>query len=136
MSDAGINFSVLPSLFLFMEDQTDYKKLYEDEKKKTELLEKENALFSKDPLKRGYFSLVRISNQTIDILNEFKISTEIGNSPKDDKKYDRVKSLWEGLKPMLLDIKALRSEMKITTKDEEKEADETPFIETLAQTRK
>lgn len=116
-----------------MEDQIDYRQLYEEEKKKTSLLEKENQLFSKDPSKRGYFSLVRIANQTIDILNDFKLSTEIGIF---DKKYDRVKSLWEGLKPMLLEIKSLRIEMKITAKDEDKEVEETPFIETLAQTRK
>lgn len=91
------------------------------------------AAYEKDPTKRGYFSLVRIVNQQIDILNEFNVKHEVGLNPKEDKKYDRVKAIWEGLKEMIIDLKNLRIELKIGEQETE---DDAPFIETIAQQRK
>jgi hypothetical protein len=118
-----------------MEEEVDYKKLYEAERKKVSILEKENSLLTKDPFKRGYFSLARIVNQQIDILNQVDLKKEIGSNPKEDKQYDRIAGLWVGLKPMLINLKELKSEMKISPKDEDDNDNDIPFIETIAQSR-
>lgn len=101
--------------------------------KKIKVLEQKLALYENDPVKRGYFSLVNIVNQQIDILNQFNLKSEIGSNPKEDKQYDRVKAIWEGLKEMIIDLRNLRIELKISEEDKE---DETPFIESIAQQRK
>ena len=106
----------------------------EDYKKKISVLEQKVALYEKDPYKRGYFSLQRMVNQQIDLMNEFNLRKEVDTDPKDSKKYDRVKGIWEGLKEMLLDLKTLKGEMKISSSDDLD--DGVPFIERVAETRK
>lgn len=70
--------------------------------------------------KEGYFALKAMVKQQVDIVRDFKLKDEITKSPKDDKYYDRVKALSEGLKAMITDLKILRMELKINP-DEEKE---------------
>lgn len=108
----------------------------EDYKKKVSVLDQKLSLYEKDPYKRGYFSLQRMINQQIDLMNEFNLKKEVDTDPKESKKYDRVKGIWEGLKTMLIDLKTLKSEMKISSADEKEYAEGIPFIETLAETRK
>lgn len=108
-----------------MAEALDYKRLYEQEQKKVSVLEQKLALFEDEPEKSGYFALKRILNAQIKILNKFDLDTEIGQNPKDDKKYDRTKSLWEGLKPMIVELKNLKVELGITSLEEEKESKKT-----------
>lgn len=103
------------------------------DKERIKELEDKISCYEKDPIKRGYFSLARIVNQQVDILNSFNLSTEISQNPKEDKKYDRVKSIWEGLKEMIVDLKNLRIELKVGEQEAE---DDTPFIESVAQPRR
>lgn len=116
-----------------MPDEKELEKAIENLKKQVSVLEQKLALYEKDPVKRGYFSLVNIVNQQINILNQFNLKDEIGSNPKEDKQYDRVKAIWEGLKEMIIDLRNLRIELKISEEDKE---DETPFIESIAQQRK
>lgn len=71
-----------------------------------------------DPLRRGYFALRHITNQQIEFLEGFNLKTEIVSNPKEDKQYDRAKAIWEGLKEMLLNIKTLKTELKIGDNEE------------------
>jgi hypothetical protein len=103
-------------------------------KKQIGVLEQKLALYEKDPSKRGYFSLQRMVNQQIDLMNEFNLRKEVDTDPKDSKKYDRVKGIWEGLKEMLIDLKTLKAEMRISSSDDID--DGVPFIERVAETRK
>jgi hypothetical protein len=105
-----------------MSEESDFRKLYEQEKKKVSVLEQKLALYENDPEKSGYFALRRIVNDQIRVLNAFELKTEIAANPKEDKKYDRTKGLWEGLQPMIASLKALRQELRITPEEEEKEA--------------
>jgi hypothetical protein len=99
----------------------DFKKLYEDEKKKVSVLEQRLRLYEEDPERRGYFSLLRTLNQHVDILNKFDLDKEITSNSKEDKIYDRTKSLWEGLAPLIILVKSLKTELRITAEEEEKE---------------
>lgn len=69
--------------------------------------------------KEGYYALKLWIKQQIDIVKEFNLSEEIKKNPKDDKYYDRVKSLGEDLKKMITDLNLLRVELKINYKDDD-----------------
>lgn len=75
----------------------------------------------KDPAKRGYYALNKILYQQIQFLEDFNLKEQIGADPKQDKIYDRAKGIWEGLKTMILDCRALKSELKIPNDEEERE---------------
>jgi hypothetical protein len=83
------------------------------------LSEKEKII--KDPSKRGYYALNRMLYQHIEYLEGFNLREQIGADPKQDKIYERAKGLWEGLKTMILDCRALKDELKIPRDEEEKE---------------
>jgi len=87
------------------------------------LAEKEKII--KDPSKRGYYALCKVLNQQIEYLEEFDLKNEIGQNPKDDKVYDRVKGIWEGMKTMIMDCRHLKQELKVTNEEEEREVKKT-----------
>ena len=105
-----------------------------DFEKQVKVLEQRLRLYETDATFRGYYALNKIANEQIDILNSFKLSDEIGNNPQDDKKYDRVKSIWEGVKGIIRDLNSLKAELKITG-NEDKDTKKVPFIERVAETR-
>lgn len=84
-----------------------------------QLAEKEKII--KDPSKRGYYALSKILYQQIEYLEKFDLKKQIGENPKDDKIYDRTKGIWEGLKTMIMDCRALKSELKVSSAEEEAE---------------
>lgn len=90
-------------------------------KKQIDVLEKKLALYEKDATYRGFYALNRIVNQQVDFLNQFDLKHEIGQSPKDDKVYDRAKGIWESFKTLVADLKSLKSDLGID--DEEQERD-------------
>lgn len=97
-------------------------------------LENKLALYEDEQLERkGYFAYKKYVKQQIEVLADFKLKDEITKNPKDDKFYDRVKAIGEGLQEMILGLKNLKSELKISASED---ADDKPFIETVAQTRK
>lgn len=92
----------------------DYKKLYEEQKKKLDYYEK-------DPEKRAYFSLVRIVNQQVDYLNEFNIKSNIGGKASEDATFARTQGIWEKLPTMITSLNDLKTVLKIKRQDEEDE---------------
>ena len=102
--------------------------------KKVAALEQRLSLYENDAVYRGYYALNKIVNQQVDILNSFNLQSEIGQNPKEDKKYDRVKSVWEGIKSMIVDLNALKLELRLTG-DEDRDGKKVPFIERIATKR-
>ena len=100
-----------------MDELKELQKKYNALEKK--LTEAEEII--KDPSKRGYYALNRILYQQIKFIENFKLEEEIKADPKSDKIYDRAKGLWENLKTMIMDCRALKQELKIAPDDEEKE---------------
>lgn len=118
-------------------DEPDYKKLYEEEKKKVVVLEKENALFKTDPTKRGYFSLCRLVNSQIDALNGYDLKSSISGKKSEDATFERMQVIGSNLPENLRNMNSLKKEFRISPKDEEEYADDDkPFIESIAETRK
>lgn len=90
-------------------------------KKQVEVLEKKLALYEKDATYRGFYALNRIVNQQVDFMNQFDLKHEIGQSPKDDKVYDRAKGIWESFRTLAADLRSLKSDLGIIDEEEEKD---------------
>jgi hypothetical protein len=92
--------------------------------KKIQVLEQANQELKKiikDPSRRGYYALNKILYQQIEYLESFNLKVQIEADPKQDKIYERVTKIWEGLKIMILDCRSLKAELKIPSDEEEKE---------------
>lgn len=95
--------------------------------KENDVLKQKLALYEDDDLeKEGYYALKGLVKQQVDIVKEFKLKEEISKNPKDDKFYDRVKAIGEGLKTMITDLKILKVELKISAEEDKKSYRVTP----------
>lgn len=101
-----------------MDEIKELQKKYNALEKK--LTEAEKVI--KDPSKRGYYALNKILDQQIEYLENFSLKAQIEADPKQDKIYERVTKIWEGLKNMIMDCRSLKQELKITPDDDEKES--------------
>lgn len=109
--------------------------LIDELKKQITFLEEKLSMYEDEQLeKQGYFAYKKYVRQQIEVLSTFKLKDEIIKNPKDDKYYDRVKAIGEGIQEMILGLKNLKSELKIGVNEDKN--DSTPFIETVAETRK
>jgi hypothetical protein len=106
----------------------------EEFKKKISVLEQRLALYETDAIYKGYYALNKIVNQQVDVLNAFNLKHELSSDPKADKIYDRTKAIWEGLKGMIVDLNALKVELRLSG-DEDKDKKNVPFIERIAAKR-
>lgn len=103
-----------------MADELDYKKLYEQEKKKVSVLEQHLRLYQLPGDMRAYYALQKILNQQSDFLDKFEFETELKRFAKDDKTYDRASDVIEKLAVNVSRINALKIELGITG-DEKKD---------------
>jgi hypothetical protein len=111
-----------------MEELLSIKSELRNEQQKVKVLEQKLAIYENEDLEReGYFALKGYIKQQVDFIKEFKLKDEISKNPKDEKFYDRVKSIGEGLKGMLTDLNTLKSELKITKEDESKNIQKTKY---------
>lgn len=107
----------------------------EDYKKRVSVLEKKLAWYENDAVLKGYHALKRTVNQQVDALNAFELHVEISSNPKEDKKYDRIKSIWSELKGLITDLNSLELELGIKSVKEEEEK-KGPIMERFAEIRK
>lgn len=112
----------------------DLERENKDLKNQVSVLEQKLSLYQRDATIRGYYVQNKIANQQIDILENFKLADEIKTNPKDDKYYDRAKSLWEGMPDMIAGLNKLKTELKITG-NEDRDRKNVPLVERLAETR-
>ena len=91
-------------------------------REQNERLKTKVAYFEKDAAAKGFFTLNRIVNQQIDVLNEFSIKSKISSEEKADTVYYKnAKELWENLPKMISALNSLRFELKIDEGEEETE---------------
>lgn len=100
-----------------MPDEKEYQK--QIKVLEQQLAEKEKII--KDPARRGYYALNKTLYQQIEHLENFNLKTQIEGNPKEDKIWDRTAKIWEGLKTMIMDCRALKQELKISPDEEERE---------------
>lgn len=62
---------------------------------------------------RAYKSCVKIVEQQVEYLNEFKIKEKISSATKDDASYTRAEDMWENLPDMISKLHKLKNELGI-----------------------
>lgn len=115
-------------------DSIDYKKLYDDEKKKTDLLENRLSSMLINGKAKLYYSLNRNMSEIADVLDETKVKDIDLNDPK-DKTMERLKIIWSSISPLVETIRTLGMDSGVTGNEKDDTA-KKPFVETIADNRK
>lgn len=116
-----------------MED-INYKNLYEEEKKKTSVLEQKIASMEVDGKAKLYYALNRNMSDLATMLDGAKLDTVNMDDPK-DKTMERLKIIWASVNPLVTTISLLGTSTGITG-NEEVDTARKPFVETIASDRK
>ena len=99
----------------------EYKRDNANLQRKLDVALQKVALYENESLeKEGYYAYKSFVKQQVDIIKEFKLKDEITKSPKDDKFYDRVNAIGDGIKKAISDLSLLKTELKISAEDEKK----------------
>jgi len=115
------------------EEPEDFKKLYEQEKKKVSLLEQKVAAFEGPGKAKLYYAVNRNMSDLADMLNAKSLKS-VNIDDAADKTMERMKIIWSAIKSLSETLSVLSVAAGITGKEDEDL--KTPFIETVAETRK
>lgn len=115
------------------EEAVDYKKLYEQEQKKVSVLEQRVASFEDNGRSKMYYALNRNMNDLADMLNGINIKTIAIDDPK-DKTIERLKMIWASMTTLGETLAVFGQSSGVLKKGDVD--DKTPFIESIAETRK
>jgi len=116
-----------------MPEEIDYKKLYEQEQKKVSVLEQKIASFEGPGKAKLYYALNRNMSDLADLLNA-KSLKNVNLDDASDKTMERMKIIWSAIKTLSESLGTLGATSGIT--GNEQDDTKTPFIETIAETRK
>jgi hypothetical protein len=117
-----------------MNEDIDYKKLYEDEKHKNDLLKKKIDDFSLPSKSKLFYSLNRHQNNWADTLNGIDLSLINVDDPK-DKTVERLKIIYALIGANAPIVDALRLSAGITGDEDKDMASRKPFVDTIADNR-
>lgn len=115
------------------EEPIDYKKLYELEQKKVSALEQKVSSFEGPGKAKLYYALNRNMSDLADLLNAKSIRN-VNLDDASDKTMERMKIIWSAIKSLSESLGVLGAASGIT--GNEQQDLKTPFIETIAETRK
>lgn len=96
-------------------------------------LQKKIKLYEQNGAAKLYYALNRKMNEMGDLMNKNNLSTLSIDDPK-DKTFERLKVIWGDAASIAAAVEALGKIAKVTGV-EEKDVDNKPFIETVAETR-
>lgn len=109
------------------------KKLLDQEKKKVAVLEQKVSAFEGPGKAKLYYALNRNMNDLADMLNA-KSLKNVNMDDKDDRSMERMKIIWGSIKSLSEILPILGISAGIT--GNEQDDTKTPFIESIAETRK
>lgn len=115
------------------EEVPDYKKLYEQEQKKVVLLLEKISGYEGPSKAKLYYAINRQVSDLADMINS-KSLKNIDISDGADKSIDKMKIVWGAVKSLCEILPLLAQSAGIT--GNEQEDLKTPFIESIAETRK
>lgn len=107
----------------------------ENNEDKIKRLENEIASYRVNGAVGLYYELNRLVNETVNYTRNTTISSLLTDGEKGDKKFERTMALIKNAKEHVLDLEDIRNKLKLTG-DEQKDKEQIPFIETVAETRK
>lgn len=97
------------------------------EKLKNELEHYKKLYGVGDIATRAYATAIKILEQQIEFLNDFKIKEEIKKTTKEDATYGRAEEMWQKLPGMVSSLHKLKSELGIEyVEKEERQTPVTP----------
>lgn len=114
--------------------ETNYKQLYEDEKKKADALQKKWDSLELQGKAKLYYSLNRNMSDLSDMLDNTDLTKVNMDDPK-DKTMERLKMIWASVKPLVETLSLIGLSSGITG-DEDKDTMRRPFVDTIAESRK
>lgn len=100
-----------------MENNIDYKKLYEDEQKKVAYLEKRLAPYEENGVAKLYYAMNRKSWEMADMLNAVNLKT-IEISDAKDKSFERIRYIINDSSGIATAVQALGNAAGITGDEE------------------
>ena len=115
------------------EESIDYKKLYEQEQKKVAVLTEKISGYEGPSKAKLYYAINRQVSDLADMINS-KSLKNIDISDGADKSIDKMKIVWGAVKSLCEILPMLALSAGLT--GNEQEDLKTPFIETIAETRK
>jgi hypothetical protein len=116
-----------------MDESVDYKRLYEDEKKKSEKLAKIIDQYEMNGATKLFYSINRKSNEMANLLNANPLD-DVNVGDKDSKSFERIFKILEKCETIANSIKSL-GEIAGVTGDEEKDLGKRMFTSRLAAKR-
>lgn len=111
-----------------------YKNLYEEEKKKTEALQKKWDSLELQGKAKLYYSLNRNMSDLSDMLDNTDLTKVNMDDPK-DKTMERLKMIWASVKPLVETLSMIGLSSGIT-EDEVADTARKPFVDTIPEHRK
>jgi hypothetical protein len=88
-----------------------------DYKVRCEHYEKLLGVGQYDPVKAAFIVLAKMLNQQSAFLNDFKISSHIGDNDKESPKYKRAMDMVDGLPKLITSVNDLKATLKLTKED-------------------
>lgn len=107
----------------------------ESQEAKIERLENEIAAYRVNGAVGLYYELNRLVNETINYTRTMSIRNLLTEGEKGDKTFERTMALIKNAKEHVMDLEEIKTKLKLSG-NEQKDKDNVPFIETVAETRK
>jgi len=117
-----------------MEEEVDYKLLYEREKKQNEILSLKVTAYEMPGKAKLFYSLNRQQNDLADMMNKVDLRN-IDIADKDNKTMERLKMIWASIGTLAPLVDMLQSSAGVTGNEKEDMANRVPFIERIATKR-
>ena len=111
-----------------------YKDLYEEEKKKSDALQKKWDSLELQGKAKLYYSLNRNMSDLSDMLDGIDLLKINMEDPK-DKTMERLKMIWASVKPLVETLSMIGLSSGITG-NEDADTARKPFVDTIADSRK
>jgi hypothetical protein len=112
----------------------DLQQKIKDLERQNKFLEDKLRLYEMPSAARAFYVGNKLLNQQIDYLDGFKFKDEITITRKDDKTYDRSMEVYEKLSKNAAALHELSLQLGLT-KDEKKDTERRPFVDTIAESR-
>lgn len=89
----------------------------QDYKAKCEMYERLLGIGEYDPVKNAFLVYLKMMNQQVEYLNDFKLKSLITSVDKESPEYKRAMEMVDSLPKMITSVNELRATLKITKSD-------------------
>jgi hypothetical protein len=95
-----------------------------------ERLTKRLEMYERDAVYGGYYTLNRITNEHIEVLQEFDWKSALKSQEKEDKTFERATKMADGLEGKIMSLQKIKEVLKIIGDDEAKDVAKKVIVRT------